>query len=412
MKLLVAAGVVGTCLPMAAGFQVAPPRLSTRRMTIRAQSTHGGLQYNKDNVTKDPNASNYRKLSDAMVRAEKEAKRNEEERKEREAAEQAARDARDRKVAKLNNLMLTPGQAVGKSTDFMWGGEVQAALDKLETELIGLRPVKQRVRELASMLVVDKMRQSIGLDPFISDGLHMCFTGSPGTGKTTVAFRMGDIFKAMGYCRSGHVVLATRDTLVGQYVGHTGPKTKEVIKQAMGGILFIDEAYYLYNAGNDRDYGVESIEILLKVMEQRSNDLIVIFAGYKDRMDQFFSYIPGMQSRVNLHVDFPDMDVDDLVEVGKLMLRNMEYKLSDDAIPALREYVDKRRNKLFFSNARSVRNAVDLARMAAANRVYNSATAAGNQGFITLDDLTLIKNEDFNGLLELIRNAPDDAILA
>jgi len=277
--------------------------------------------------------------------------------------------------------------------------------------LIGLAPVKARVREMASMLVVDKMRQSIGLEPFIADGLHMCFTGSPGTGKTTVAFRMGDIFKAMGYSRRNDVVLATRDTLVGQYVGHTAPKTKEVIKQAMGGILFIDEAYYLYNASNDRDYGVDAIEILLKVMEERTNDLIVIFAGYKDRMDQFFGYIPGMQSRVNLHVDFPDMDSNDLVDVGELMFKNMDYKLDADAVPALREYVSKRSERLFFSNARSVRNACDLARMASANRVYQMA-ASGEVDEITLDELNTIKKEDFDGLLDIINNSPEDAILS
>ncbi|KAM3576841.1 hypothetical protein VYU27_001207 [Nannochloropsis oceanica] len=412
------ATLIGSCLFLASGFQVPAPCAPGRRLPVcmaegEAPSKHGGLTYNKEKaMAGDINSGNYRKLSDAMIRAEKEAKRNEEEKKQREMAEELARQARAKKVAKLNSVMSTPKQTVGSADEFSWDGGVQGALDKLETELIGLKPVKSRVRELASMLVVDKMRQSIGLDPFISDGLHMCFTGAPGTGKTTVAFRMGDIFKAMGYCRSGHVVLATRDTLVGQYVGHTGPKTKEVIKQAMGGILFIDEAYYLYNAGNDRDYGVESIEILLKVMEQRSSDLIVIFAGYKDRMDQFFSYIPGMQSRVNLHIDFPDMEPDDLVEVGKLMFNNMEYKLSPDAEPALREYVTLRKDKLFFSNARSVRNAVDLARMSAANRVYEIATAPGATGVITLDDLTEIKKEDFDGLLDLVRNASDDAILA
>jgi predicted ATPase with chaperone activity len=222
---------------------------------------------------------------------------------------------------------------------------------------------------------------------------------------------MGDIFKAMGYSRRNDVVLATRDTLVGQYVGHTAPKTKEVIKQAMGGILFIDEAYYLYNASNDRDYGVDAIEILLKVMEERTNDLIVIFAGYKDRMDQFFGYIPGMQSRVNLHVDFPDMDSNDLVDVGELMFKNMDYKLDADAVPALREYVSKRSERLFFSNARSVRNACDLARMASANRVYQMA-ASGEVDEITLDELNTIKKEDFDGLLDLINNSPEDAILA
>jgi probable Rubsico expression protein CbbX len=328
-------------------------------------------------------------------------------------AVQIAKEKAAKKAETLNSLLTTRDKDIQDADggDFTWGTEVQAALDRLDNELIGLAPVKARVREMASMLVVDKMRQSIGLEPFIADGLHMCFTGSPGTGKTTVAFRMGDIFKAMGYSRRNEVVLATRDTLVGQYVGHTAPKTKEVIKQAMGGILFIDEAYYLYNASNDRDYGVDAIEILLKVMEERSEDLIVIFAGYKDRMDQFFSYIPGMQSRVNLHVDFPDMDTNDLLDVGKLMFKNMDYILDPEAEPALEEYVQKRSQKLFFSNARTVRNACDLARMASANRVYQAAVHGGVDE-ISLDELNTIKKSDFDGLLELINNAADDAILA
>jgi len=372
-----------------------------------------GIQFDKEaNAKNDPNAKNYRRLGEALERADKEAKRNEEERQAKEMAAQIAREKAVKKAETLNNLLTTRDKDITSSgSDFTWGAEVQAALDRLETELIGLAPVKARVREMASMLVVDKMRQSIGLEPFIADGLHMCFTGSPGTGKTTVAFRMGDIFKAMGYSRRNDVVLATRDTLVGQYVGHTAPKTKEVIKQAMGGILFIDEAYYLYNASNDRDYGVDAIEILLKVMEERTNDLIVIFAGYKDRMDQFFGYIPGMQSRVNLHVDFPDMDTNDLVNVGELMFKNMDYKLDADAFPALEEYVSKRSERLFFSNARTVRNCCDLARMAAANRVYQMA-ASGEVDEITLDELNTIKKEDFNGLLDIINNAPEDAILA
>merc|ERR1712157_328692 len=215
----------------------------------------------------------------------------------------------------------------GTVEEFMFKEGVQDQLDKLDAELIGLIPVKKRVKEIASLLVLDKMRRKLGFHTSVPT-LHMSFTGSPGTGKTTVAVRMGEILAKMGYCRSGHVVVATRDDLVGQYVGHTAPKTKEVIKKAMGGVLLVDEAYYLYNAANDRDYGQESIEILLNVMENQQEDLVVVLAGYKDRMDKFFSFIPGMSSRIGNHIDFPNYEVDELFEISKVMSRDLDYEMT------------------------------------------------------------------------------------
>merc|ERR1719379_1704991 len=243
-----------------------------------------------------------------------------------------AREERARKVALLNDI--PDEQKAGTVDDYMFKEGVKDILDKLDYDLIGLKPVKTRVREIASLLVVDKMRLKLGLETGVPS-LHMGFTGAPGTGKTTVALRMGQILQRMGYCRSGHVVVATRDDLVGQYVGHTAPKTKEMVKKAMGGILLVDEAYYLYNAANDRDYGQESIEILLNVMENNKEDIIVVLAGYKDRMDAFYGFIPGMNSRIGNHIEFPNYESEELVVIGKVMCRELEYELSDDAVEAL-----------------------------------------------------------------------------
>merc|ERR1719375_2991615 len=229
---------------------------------------------------------------------------------------------------------------VGTVDEYMYKGGVKDELAKLDNDLIGLRAVKDRVQEIAALLVVDKMRLKLGLETSVPS-LHMCFTGSPGTGKTTVALRMGQILQRMGYCRQGHVVVATRDDLVGQYVGHTAPKTKEMVKKAMGGILLVDEAYYLYNASNDRDYGQESIEILLNVMENNKEDLVVILAGYKDKMDTFFGFTPGMQSRVGNIINFPNYEVDELVQIGKVMSRELEYNIPDDALPILKQYCER-----------------------------------------------------------------------
>jgi len=225
--------------------------------------------------------------------------------------------------------------------------------------------------------------------------LHMSFTGAPGTGKTTVALKMGQILQRMGYCRSGHVVVATRDDLVGQYVGHTAPKTKEMVKKAMGGILLVDEAYYLYNAANDRDYGQESIEILLNVMENNKEDLIVVMAGYADRMEAFYGNIPGLNSRIGNHIEFPDYSADELTTIGEVMCRDLEYKMAPGAPEALTAYMEMRKDMPFFANARTVRNAIDLARMKSAIRVFNEKTAPGSDGMVTEEDLQTIFPVDF-----------------
>merc|ERR1719213_1133507 len=264
-----------------------------------------------------------------------------------EAAERACAE-RLRKVALLTQI--PDATKAGTVDEYMFKECVKDILAKLEYELIGLLPVKERVQEIAALLVVDKMRLKLGLETSVPS-LHMGFTGAPGTGKTTVALKMGQILQKMGYCRTGHVVVATRDDLVGQYVGHTAPKTKEMVKKAMGGILLVDEAYYLYNAANDLDYGQESIEILLNVMENNKEDLVVVLAGYKDRMDKFFSFIPGMSSRIGNHIDFPNYEVDELVEIGKVMCRELEYEMGPAAIPALTAYMEKRMELPFFANA-------------------------------------------------------------
>ncbi len=251
---------------------------------------------------------------------------------------------------------------------------VGAVLDELDRELIGLKPVKTRIREIAALLLVERARKKLGL-AHETPTLHMSFTGNPGTGKTTVALRMADILHRLGYVRRGHLVSVTRHDLVGQYIGHTAPKTKEVLKKAMGGVLFIDEAYYLHRAGNERDYGQESIEILLQVMENQRDDLVVILAGYADRMDKFFSANPGFRSRIAHHIDFPDYTDEELLAIAEKMLAQQNYHLSPDALGVLTDYIAKRRTQPHFANARSIRNALDRARLRQANRIF--ATAKG-----------------------------------
>lgn len=264
-------------------------------------------------------------------------------------------------------------------------------LDQLDRELIGLAPVKRRIREIASFLVVSKARAAMGIEAE-TPSLHMCFTGNPGTGKTTVAMRMADILLRLGYVRKGHVVSVTRDDLVGQYIGHTAPKTKEVLKKAMGGVLFIDEAYYLYRPENERDYGQEAIEILLQVMENNRDDLVVILAGYKDRMDTFFKSNPGMSSRIAHHIDFPDYTVDELLQIADKMVQHMHYSFDLPARKAMADYIALRKSQPHFANARSIRNALDRARLRQANRVFEMAARPGHMA--TKEELSLISAED------------------
>jgi probable Rubsico expression protein CbbX len=249
---------------------------------------------------------------------------------------------------------------------------VQEVLDELDRELVGLAPVKKRIREIAALLVVSRARKQLGLEA-ATPSLHMSFTGNPGTGKTTVALKMAQILHRLGYVRKGHVVSVTRDDLVGQYIGHTAPKTKEVLKRAMGGVLFIDEAYYLYRPENERDYGQEAIEILLQVMENNRDDLVVILAGYKDRMETFFKSNPGLSSRIAHHIDFPDYTADELFAIAQKMAAQMNYRFDEESLAVLREYIGLRLQQPHFANARSIRNALDRARLRQANRIFESA---------------------------------------
>nr|YP_009736322.1 conserved protein CbbX [Scytosiphon promiscuus]QDM58409.1 conserved protein CbbX [Scytosiphon promiscuus]QDM58552.1 conserved protein CbbX [Scytosiphon promiscuus]QTW91471.1 CbbX [Scytosiphon lomentaria]WAM64647.1 conserved protein CbbX [Scytosiphon lomentaria] len=266
--------------------------------------------------------------------------------------------------------------------------EIKKIIDILDEELVGLVPVKTRIQEISALLVIDKLRESLGFTTG-NPGLHMSFTGSPGTGKTTVATRMADILFKLGHSKKGHLLTVTRDDLVGQYIGHTAPKTKEVLKKAMGGLLFIDEAYYLYKPDNERDYGSEAIEILLQVMENQRDDLVIIFAGYKDRMEQFYTSNPGLSSRIANHVDFPDYSSDELFIIAKMMLEEQQYQFSPEAEPAFLDYVMKRREQPLFANARSIRNALDRARMRQANRNFDSGGR-----ILTKADLVTITDAD------------------
>jgi len=262
---------------------------------------------------------------------------------------------------------------------------VGETLEALDRELIGLAPVKTRVREIAALLLVERLRRTMGLEGGVPS-LHMSFTGNPGTGKTTVALRMAALLHSLGYVRKGHLVAVTRDDLVGQYIGHTAPKTKEVLKKAMGGVLFIDEAYYLYRPENERDYGQEAIEILLQVMENQREDLVVILAGYRDRMERFFQSNPGLSSRIAHHIDFPDYSDDELFAIAQLMLDRMQYRLTDAAARALREYIALRRTQPHFANARSIRNALDRARLRQAKRLFeNRGAPLTREALMTID---------------------------
>jgi probable Rubsico expression protein CbbX len=298
-----------------------------------------------------------------------------------------------------NPIEAVPNDKAGEGSvslqEIFVESNIAATLEQLEHELVGLTPVKTRIREIASLLLVAKARAKLGISSG-SPSLHMCFTGNPGTGKTTVAMRMAEILHRLGYVRKGHLVAVTRDDLVGQYIGHTAPKTKEVLKRAMGGVLFIDEAYYLYRPENERDYGMEAIEILLQVMENQRDDLVVILAGYKDRMDRFFQSNPGMASRIAHHIDFPDYSEDELLKISELMLGQMQYRLSDGARSALLEYITKRREQPHFANARSIRNALDRSRLRQANRLFATADVPlGKEALMTIEESDIRQSRVF-----------------
>ena len=284
---------------------------------------------------------------------------------------------------------------------------IHQLLSDLDEELIGLRPVKARIREIAALLVVNRAREQMHLQT-TPPSLHMSFTGRPGTGKTTVAERMSKILHSLGYVKKGHVVTATRDDLVGQYIGHTAPKTKDMLKKAMGGVLFIDEAYYLYRPDNERDYGAEAIEILLQVMENSRNDLVVIFAGYKERMDVFYQSNPGLSSRVANHIDFPDYTDAELLAIAKLILASENYRFSEEATEAFSLYIKRRRQLPYFANARSIRNAIDRARMRQANRLFTEmGSTLSKTDLMTIEASDILVSRVFEGEVEgLDRSEP------
>jgi probable Rubsico expression protein CbbX len=261
-------------------------------------------------------------------------------------------------------------------------------LSQLDQELIGLVPVKNRIREIASLLLVERIRQKMALTTTFPT-LHMSFTGNPGTGKTTVALKMAGILHRLGFVRRGHVISVTRDDLVGQYIGHTAPKTKEILKKAMGGVLFIDEAYYLYRPENERDYGQEAIEILLQVMESQREDLVVILAGYGERMERFFQSNPGFRSRIAHHIDFPDYSDEELLAIAELMLEAQNYHFAPDARDAFIRYIAARKTQPLFANARSIRNALDRVRLRQANRIVSNLDR-----ILTNEDVMSIEAED------------------
>jgi probable Rubsico expression protein CbbX len=392
-------------LPLRAA-QPARLRLQPRRVAAAQPARTGGSS--RGNRAQPPRmaadaetfeAPQTRRLSDALKERDVEA------RKEREAAERRQREKEEKKLArqrKIDQLNSIPDDTeVGTIGEYMYDTGVKDTLEALDRDLVGLKPVKARCAEVASLLILDTLRKKLELATAVPS-LHMCFTGSPGTGKTTLAVRMGEILKKMGYCRSGHLVVATRDDLVGQYVGHTAPRTKEVIKKAFGGVLLIDEAYYLYNASNDRDYGQESIEILLQVMEHQSDDIVIILAGYEDRMNKFFSYIPGMSSRIGNHINFPDYKSDELLQIAQVMTKSLEYEFAPGAEDVFLKYIEKRMEMPYFSNARTVRNAVDRARMRASIRLFNAAMGKEGNGMVSRKDLQLILPEDLVSVEELV----------
>lgn len=285
---------------------------------------------------------------------------------------------------------------VNLKEDFQASG-VADILAELDNSLIGLNPVKTRIKETASLLLVDKAREKLGLVNE-SPTLHMSFSGNPGTGKTTVALRMANLLFRLGYVRKGHLVTVTRDDLVGQYIGHTAPKTKEVLKKAMGGVLFIDEAYYLYRPENERDYGQEAIEILLQVMENNRDDLVVILAGYKDKMDKFFESNPGFRSRIAHHIEFPDYSNNELLEIAEVMVASMNYQFNEESKKAMAEYIKIRKKQPHFANARSIRNAIDRARLRQANRVFNNSEGPIGASFLSqIEDVDIRQSRVFSG---------------
>ena len=284
------------------------------------------------------------------------------------AVSQRTRPARRRASRPSRPDGLLPPDATVTFAAERAAANVNDVFTSLDRDLVGLVPVKRKVQEIGALLLVDQARRRFGLEA-PRPNLHMCFTGPPGTGKTTVALRMAELLHRLGYLDQGHLVHAMRDDLVGEFIGQTAPRTKRVLDRSMGGVLFIDEAYYLYRDADSRDYGQEAIDILLQVMENDRDKLVVILAGYKDRMDEFFASNPGMSSRIAHHLDFAAYELTELVNIGQVMLEQASYYLSADAGATFRDYLAGRMREPEFANARSVRNELEHARLRHAHRL-------------------------------------------
>jgi probable Rubsico expression protein CbbX len=315
--------------------------------------------------------------------------------------EQQARDGFEFSMRREESVATAPEEVLAEAVhpdesvqQILRETKVKPVLDELDRELVALAPVKTRIQEIAALLVIDRLRREAGLTSE-RPSLHMSFTGNPGTGKTTVALKMAEILHRLGYVEKGHLVAVTRDDLVGQYVGHTAPKTKEVVKRAYGGVLFIDEAYYLYRPENERDYGPEAIEVLLQVMEQERDNLVVVLAGYRDRLEEFFRANPGMGSRVAHHIHFPDYDANELMSIARLMLGRQAYELSENAETAFREYVERRMKQPRFAHGRSIRNAIDRARLRQANRLFERDDELDKRDLVTIEAADIYKSSVF-----------------
>jgi probable Rubsico expression protein CbbX len=308
------------------------------------------------------------------------------------AMKEPARSGRGRR----RNETLQPDATVSLAEERR-AADVDDLFTALDIELVGLLPVKKKVEEIGSLLLVDRARQRFGLSAS-RPNLHMCFTGAPGTGKTTVALMMADLLHRLGYLQKGHLVHAMRDDLVGEYIGHTAPKTKQVLDRAMGGVLFIDEAYTLFRGEDSKDYGQECIDILMQVMENDRDKLVVIVAGYKDRMDRFFESNPGMSSRIAHHLDFAEYEVDQLLAIGRLMINRSSYYLSDEAESAFRDYLAVRRTQPRFGNARTVRNDLESARLRHAYRLAADPERRwGKDDLMRLEPSDILPDGDFPG---------------
>ena len=268
--------------------------------------------------------------------------------------------------------------------------QIKRILNNLNKDLIGLKPIKSRIQEIAALLLIDKVKTKLGIKT-VNPGLHMSFTGNPGTGKTLIGFKMADILYQLEYINKGHLLSVTRDDLVGQYIGHTAPKTKAILKKAKGGVLFIDEAYYLYKPNNERDYGSEAIEILLQVMENQRNDLVIIFAGYKKPMNKFYESNPGLFSRITNHINFPNYSIVELLQISKQILNEEQYQLTNESEISLTNLLEKEKEKNNFANARTIKNLLDKARLKQASRIFDNPTKV-----LTKYDLITLESMDIN----------------